>query len=281
MKRILVPTDFSAVTESALKVATEFSRKTHAMVELLNIIESPSHHGLNVAGEVAHFDGIEDVFVLKSIELADRKMKEIMDDVKYVGVRFLPVIKVGDAHKHFTKQIAEEPSDLIIMGTEGSKSFFSGIFNSSNAEKVVTCADSLVLSVKNVKGDFHLRNVLLATSFEEDLMEFMTKLKELQNAFDFRLHILYINSQMNYKRDTSDIVALSKEFIGKHSIENYEFHIAEAFTEYIGITDYATKVNADVIAISTHQHHGSHWLGGISEDLVNYADQPILTYKVK
>ncbi|HEX8547062.1 MAG TPA: universal stress protein [Cytophagaceae bacterium] len=281
MKKILVPTDFSKVTKAALAIATEISRKTHATVELLHIVESTNHHSLNVAGEVAHFEGIEDVYTLKCIELADRQMKAIIHDVNYVGVRFLPIIKVGNLHSHFTRQIADEPSDLIIMGTEGSSSFFKGIFNTSNAEKVVSHATSMVLSVKDIPGNFELRNVLFATSFEEDATEFIVKLKELQDVFDFRLHLLYINSKMNYTKDTSEVVALCKEFVRKHNIENYEFHIADAFTEYIGITDYATNVNADVIAISTHQHHGSHWLGGISEDLVNYAEQPILTFKVK
>lgn len=70
-------------------------------------------------------------------------------------------------------------------------------------------------------------------------------------------------------------------FVRLHKIKDFEFSIWEDLTEYVGINTYAKVIKADIIALSTHQHKGLHWLGGISEDLVNYSDMPILTYKVR
>jgi nucleotide-binding universal stress UspA family protein len=139
----------------------------------------------------------------------------------------------------------------------------------------------MVLSVKNGMKDFKIRNVIFATNFEDDSADFINKLKELQDIFDFKLHLLNVVSIINGKKSIAVIEKLAKEFVTKYQLQNYEFHIVEDMTEYSGITDYAKKINGDIIALSTHQHRGLHWLGGISEDLVNYADQPILTFKAK
>jgi nucleotide-binding universal stress UspA family protein len=280
MKKILIPTDFSQVTEKALIVATEISRKTHAEVELLHIIESPSHMEFNFTGEPVQHNGLTDVFVLKSINLAKKKMKAIMDNIQYVGVRFRPMIKVASPYTHFTRHIVKEPVDLIIMGTAGTQSFLKGFFSSSNAEKIVTNADCMVLSVKNGIENFRLRNLVFATDFEDDSSDFLIKINELQDIFDFKIHLLYVNALVSHTSDIDRIKNQAHVFVKKHNIKNYEFQIVEDITEYTGIVDFATTVNADIIALSTHQHKGLHWLGGISEDLVNYADQPVLTYKV-
>jgi nucleotide-binding universal stress UspA family protein len=281
MKKILIPTDFSKVTEGALKAATEIARKTHAEVELLHIVEAPFEMKFTAAGVPLMPDGMNDIFILKSIESAKGLMKKILDDAQYAGVKFLPRIKVGDPYTHFTKHIVKEPADLIIMGTEGTHSFLKGFFSSSNAEKIVTHANCMVLSVKKILHNFRIRNVVFATNFEDDSPAFLEKLKDLQNIFDFKIHLLYINALVSHISDTARIEKLKREFIRKHGICNYEFHLLEDMTEYTGITAYADKINADIIALSTHQHSGLHWLGGISEDLVNYAEQPILTYKTE
>lgn len=281
MKNILIPTDFSSLTESALKVATEIARKNQAEVELLHIIEAPYLAPFSVMGDFAAKDKMDDVFVLKSMEKANKKMQQILDDVRYVGVRFLPKIKVGDPFTHFTNHIVEEPADLIITGTEGAHSFLTGIFNTSNAEKLVMKSDCMVLSVKNIPENFKIRNVLFATNFEDDHPEFLKQINKLQDLFDFKLHLVYVKALLSPKSDLQKIKQMESDFVEKHGIKNYDFQIYNDLTEYSGVTDYAKEIKADIIAISTHQHRGMHLFGGLSEDLVNYAEQPVLTFKAK
>src|SRR5687768_12388742 len=98
MKKILLPTDFSKVTENALTVAVEIARKTHAEVELLHVIEGPANGEFTSSGESIPADPMEKVLTLKSIESAKNEIKKILDNVKYVGVRFIPKIMVGNPY---------------------------------------------------------------------------------------------------------------------------------------------------------------------------------------
>jgi nucleotide-binding universal stress UspA family protein len=279
MKKILIPTDFSKVTESALIVAREIARKNMAVVELLHIVDAPYQESLVTTGEMRHGDNMADVFVLKAIEAANKKMRKMTSDVKYAGVRFSHQVKVGNEAREFTKFINEENPALIIIGTEGDHSFFKGIFNNSHAEKVMTHAECMVFSVKNVDESFKIRNLVFATNFKDDSSEFIKELTQLQELFNFTLHIIYVDALLGVKDNLKEIERKKDVFIKENKMENYEFHIIKDFTEYSGIIDYADKVKADVIALSTHQHKGFHLLGGVSEDLVNCSVYPILTYK--
>jgi nucleotide-binding universal stress UspA family protein len=282
MKKILVPTDFSPLSEKALSVAAEISRKTKAEIELLHVIDSPNEGDFSASGDTLTGAGMNDLYILKSIELAKKNFYKILNDVKYVGIRFITKIKSGDVYHHLSDIIVKEKIDLIVMGTEGTTGLFKGIFNRSNTEEVVMHADCLVLSVKEGQKDFKIRNLVFTTDFKDYSPVFIKNLTDLQELFDFKLHLLYVDSVLNHT-DNMDEVLINKEiFLKRFKIQNYEFHIHKDFTEYTGIIAYAEKIKADIIALSTHQQKGFwHWVGGLSEDLVNYANVPVLTYKAE
>ncbi|MBX9850878.1 MAG: universal stress protein [Cytophagaceae bacterium] len=282
MKKILVPTDFSVLADKALDIAAEIAIKTGASIELIHVIEAPYEGEFSAIGEVLKHEGLTDIFVLKSIEMADKKMKKIINEKKYVGIRFFPKIKIGNVFNHFSKIITKEEIDLIVMGTEGTTGFLKGIFNTSNTEEVVTHADCMVLSIKQSDKKFKIKNVVLASNFEDDSTAFIENIKQLQDIFDFKFHIVCINPLLNKQPDDSKIQKKMEEFVKSNKIKNYEFHLIEDFTEYTGLNAYAEKINADIIALTTHQGKGiSHWLGGLSEDLVNLSNTPVLTYKAR
>ena len=279
MKRILVPSDFSKLAETALDVAAAISRKTGAEIELLHVIESPHQQDYPLVEEA---DSVKatDAYVEKSIEMARKKITAIIDLVKYVGIRFNPKIKTGNSPKHLSEILVKEKIDLIVMGTEGASGYFKGVFNKTKTEDTVMNANCMVLSVKEGIKDFKIKKLVFATDFQDDAPQFIEKLKTLQDLFDFKIYILYVNSLLGEKKQTEDLLNKKEIFIKKHNLKNCEFVALEDFTEYTGITSYADEIDADVIALTTHQKKGFwHWVGGLSEDLVNYAEKPVLTFK--
>lgn len=280
MKKILIPTDFSEVTQSALLAATEIARKTSAVVELLHIIKSPSHTGILTTGGMPEADSMDNLFVMKSAEAAEKKFVQIREDVRYVGVHFLTKVKVIREGDSLVKTIVNEPADLIIMGTEGDDGFLKGIFANSKTEKVAMKAGCMVLSVKKNLKEFRLKNVVLATNLEEEQKDFLIKLQQLQDIFDFTLNVVFVNSLLNPVKDAEKIESLKQQFLKNYSFYPVTVNIVNDLNEYSGITTFASNINADLIALSTHQHKGFHWLGGISEDLINFSEKPVLTYKI-
>lgn len=282
MEKILVPTDFTLLAEKALIAAVDISRKTKASIELLHVIDSPTESDFAATGDTIHGDKFNDLFMLKSIELARKKLHSIVNNVNYVGVRFSIKIKSGTIHHHLSEAIVKEKIDLIVMGTNGSSGIFKGIFNRSNTEAVVMNAHCMVLTIKEGQKDLKIRKVMFATDFKDNSPIFIENLKMLQSLFEFKFHIVYVNALINHKQNLSEVISNKDAFVKKFNLRDYEFHILEDFSEYSGILEYAQANNIDVICLSTHQRKGFwHWVGGVSEDLVNFANVPVLTYQAE
>jgi nucleotide-binding universal stress UspA family protein len=267
MKTILVPTDFSKEADNALEVAAIIARNTDAKIELLHIVESIHEDSFSVSGTFIQEDGLDKVFILKMVEKAMKTMQQKIKALPLEGIKVIPHVKVGSVYKNISNIIAENKVDLIVMGTQGAtgiKEMFAG----SNTEKVVRLAKCLVLSVKERADKFHLKNVVLATNFSDDAPVFLNRM-------------LYVNTPMSFQSDAELGLTMDK-FAKTHDLKNYSFNILNAYMEEEGIMVFADKVNADIVALSTHGKKGlsSLLLGSISQDMVNYSPKPILTYNV-
>ena len=73
-----------------------------------------------------------------------------------------------------------------------------------------------------------------------------------------------------------------KDFISGQSFENYTINIHNDYTIEQGILNVSKDIDADLIGISTHGRQGiAHFFNGsISEDLVNHANRPVITFKI-
>ena len=72
------------------------------------------------------------------------------------------------------------------------------------------------------------------------------------------------------------------EFLAEFKINNCSTHIYNDINVEKGILHFAKSINADLIGMSTHGRKGlSHFFNGsISEDLVNHAKRPVVTFKI-
>ena len=72
------------------------------------------------------------------------------------------------------------------------------------------------------------------------------------------------------------------DFISGQSFSNYTITVHNDVSVEQGILNFSKDINADLIGISTHGRQGiAHFLNGsISEDLVNHAKRPVITFKI-
>ena len=108
------------------------------------------------------------------------------------------------------------------------------------------------------------------------------KVKNLQDFFDARLHIVFINTPGMFKRDAETKVSL-QAYVKRFMLKNYTLNIYNDVSEEDGIASFAKDVKADMIALRTHGRRGIARLasGSIAEDIVNHINCPIWTYKIK
>ena len=143
-------------------------------------------------------------------------------------------------------------------------------------------AKSSVLTVHRKQSSFDYKNIVFATSLNEDESAIIDILKVMQETYNSTLHLVRVNTPNNFERDT-DTLAAMKSYAENNGIKNYTMNVFNDSTEEEGIVYFAEHINADLIALSTHGRTGlAHLLSGsIAEDVVSHAHRPVLTHVIE
>ncbi len=274
MKKILVPTDFSKQAENALRVAAQLAKKHDSEIYLLHMLELPLQQidPINGAGELP-----EAVFFMK---LAHKHFEEVMSKDFLSGVTVHETIKFHETFTGISDTCKENDIDLIVMGSHGA-SGFKEMFIGSNTEKVVRTSDIPVLVIKNEHSDFQIKDFVFASDFKNDNKETYKQATDLADAFDAKVHLLMVNTANNFTT-TAKAQSRIMDFIKDYNFENYTINIYNDESVEKGILNFSHILGADLIGISTHGRQGiAHFFNGsISEDLVNHAKRPVITFKI-
>ena len=137
MKKILVPTDFSKTSVSALEVATEIAKKSGAEITLLHVVEEATSDSYNITGEwQTEEDWSDRLFTLKLLEKAKAQLAKLVLDPKFSAVKVNGELRLGNAFHGMRTIITEHKVDLVVMGTRG-QSKLEELIIGSNTERVV------------------------------------------------------------------------------------------------------------------------------------------------
>ena len=273
MKKILVPTDFSIEAENAIKVAAELSRKHNCELILLHVLDLP----LSGIADGIPTDLPEAVYFMK---LAHNQFEDIMSKDYLSDIVVTEMVDFHDISTGILETCKKHDIDLIIMGSHGSNGL-KEMFIGSNAEKIVRTSEKPVLVIKNEHKNFNIEEFVFASDFENDNKETYKQAIKLAKAFDAKIHLLMVNTVSNFKTTARAKVKI-QEFIEGTNYSNYTTNIYNDETVEKGILNFSHIINADLIGISTHGRQGiAHFLNGsLSEDLVNHAKRPVITFKI-
>ncbi|SNS85485.1 Nucleotide-binding universal stress protein, UspA family [Ekhidna lutea] len=280
MKKILVPYDFSKVSEHALDFACQIADKADSDIMLLNVIEHPTADSFKTLG-MQNIDPMEQLYIKKMYETTQNKLADVVFKAKYADDRIATKIQLGNPFKTIIDQITEEKVSLLVVGTEGSEGL-NEFFVGSNAEKIVRKATCPVITVQDKCEIEPIEKIVFASDFQHTDDEFIGQLLDLQRKFEAQLNIVKINTPASFTSTRHDTKQM-EDFVKKYSIENYTIDIYNYKNEEDGIILYAEDIKADMIALGTHQRKGvGHFLAGsIAEDVVNHSQFPVWTAHLK
>lgn len=274
MKKILVPTDFSNHAEYALKVAAQIARENDGEIILLHMLELPGQ-GSDAVGSGSDIPEIM-FFKNKAIE----KLESLMDVSYLEGIQVSEAIQFEKAFEGIVNVSHKNNVDLIVMGSHGA-SGFQEMFIGSNTEKVVRSSDVPVLVIKEEDANFSVKKFVFASDFTEEIKSSFSKVVDFANNFKAHLNLVMINTPNNFK-STEVAKKIMADFIGSFNVSDYTTHIYNDTNVEKGVLNFAKSIDADLIGMSTHGRKGiSHFFNGsISEDLVNHAQLPVVTFKI-
>ena len=214
------------------------------------------------------------------MKLAQKRFKEVMTKEYLEGITVHETVEFHQSFTHVIDTCRKNEIDLIVMGSHGV-SGLKEMFIGSNTEKVVRSSDIPVLVIKKPHTEFEVNDFVFASDFKKDNKETYKLAARYAEAFEAKMHLVMVNTANNFTTTKKALKRIS-EFTNQHIYDNYSVHIYNDETVEQGILNFSQSINADLIGISTHGRQGlAHFLNGsISEDLVNHAKRPVITFKI-
>ncbi|MFV9552360.1 universal stress protein [Algibacter sp. PT7-4] len=274
MKKILVPTDFSDQAEHALKVAANLAKVHNAEIYLLHLIEIPLHE---VDAMSSHSELPEAMFFMK---LAHKKFKSILSKSYLHDVKVYETVDFNEIFKGIFHNCKKHNIDLVIMGSNGVSGLKEMLIG-SNTEKVVRTSETPVLVVKKEHETFNVKNFVFASDFKEESKYAYNKAIKFAKILGSKIHLLIVNTPNKFITSNRANERM-QSFANSADFNNYTMNIYNDTTIEKGIMNFSQSIHADLIGMSTHGRQGiSHFFNGsISEDLVNHAKRPVITFKI-
>jgi nucleotide-binding universal stress UspA family protein len=274
MKRILVPTDFSVHAEYALRVAAQIARKNDSEIILLHMLELPHQAG----DAMGSGHQIPEIMFYKDKAISN--LEDLMDVDYLEGLNVSEIIQFEKAFDGILTVSKKNNVDLIVMGSHGTTGFQEMLIG-SNTEKVVRFSEVPVLVIKNDVKDFKASNFVFASDFSDEIKKPFEQLVGFAKSFDANLSLVMINTPNSFK-PTHVAEKIMNDFIREFNYPKYSLHIYNDVNVEKGILNFSNAVNADLIGMCTHGRTGfAHFFNGsISEDLVNHAVRPVITFKI-
>lgn len=276
MKRILVPTDFSDQAENALKVAAQLAKKFDAEIFLLHMLELPLQLIDPVQGSGSH-NLPESIFFMK---LAHQRFAKLLARPFLKEVKVHETVLFHQAFEGIIEVSEDKKCDIIVMGSHGA-SGFKEMFIGSNTEKVVRLSKIPVLVIKKEISQFNIENFVFATDADLSNKHTLKAANEFAEKLQAKLHLLFINTPNNFIT-TQEAYERLEDFSSGTGVTNFKSHVYNDISVEKGILNFARDLDAGLIGISTHGRKGlAHFFNGsISEDLVNHAQRPVVTFRI-
>jgi nucleotide-binding universal stress UspA family protein len=146
---ILVATDFSDASESALKYAKSLAKAFGATIHVLHVLEDLAAHAWTTEVYVAALPGVHEEMEKQARERLDATLTAEEREAFKAQL----TLRTGSAFVEIVRHAREIKADLLVMGTHG-RGAIAHMLLGSVAERVVRKAPCPVLTVRQPEHEF-------------------------------------------------------------------------------------------------------------------------------
>lgn len=253
--KILVPTDFTSVAETALNHAVKIAKIMDGEIILLHVIDKDT----------------------KAAE-ANEKLEPYVDDV--INKHNVPTVgKVvsGNIFEDINKVAEYEGARLIIMGTHGRKGIQYLV--GSYAMKVITSSVIPFIVVQDKQAPESYKNIVFPIDFKSETKLKIALTASMASNFGAKIHIFGEYDEDPFlKKSIDNNIKYAKKFFNENKID-YTVELSQKKGDFVRqILHYAVKIEADMLAILNLNYRSiSHFLKNSEEELItNEAQIPVL-----
>lgn len=268
MKNILVPVDFSDCAQNAARAALSIAVRLKADIHFLHIMPSPAE---NLRAPHAA------TITVRSIQEghAQNELNILVAKASQMGLTATPLLVFDKGNERIENYIVPFKIDLIVMGSHGASGIRELVIG-SHTQRVVRDSTVPVLVIKNTIPDpFKIEGIVFASTFNEDNKSAFDVVAEFARLWKATVHILFINF-IDKLVDQDTINSIVQTLTKNYPDISFTSNTAEANDEEWGIHQFVKMIDADMVAITTHDKTGFIVRHSVAEDLVNHEKVPVL-----
>ena len=251
MKKILVPTDFSACADKALQFAYTIAEKGGGEIILL--------HACNLDNEKAENRYNTSVYNKPITKTAATKLEVLKNHIRQSGKVAVSVhLFDGDIVESILDAEAKHAIDLIVMGTQGASGLKKIIMGSKTAA-VISKAQAPVIAIPADYSGQTINNILLAVNQSNKDLDYLEPLFQLAQLFNATIRMVIFSDTeeaVTYIDDRRTITGIQYRLQEKYSQQNLQTdHLTgKDFGE--ALQDYIDENNIDLLVMITHKKTG-------------------------
>lgn len=225
IRKILVATDFTKVSDNAIGHAVKLGGASDAEIFALHVVKSDD-------------------------EIAAAKTKVEQQVSKYTSANIRPLIRIGSIINEIGDAAAEVQAQVIVMGTHGPKGFMQAV-TGGDAMKVVTHSTKpfIVVQEKEI-GENGYDSIVVPLDMSDDSKQKLDEVADIAKYFNSKIHIFAKNEKdPSLKMKLKNNILFAKKYYSNKEI-SLDVTISEskkAFDEEM--MEFAKIVDADLIAI--------------------------------
>jgi len=248
-KPILIPTDFTVVTQYAIESAAPFAKKSNAGIVLLHIVKKSSD--------------IPEAIVKVESE-AEKLSKEY-------GVPMQGIVREGTIFTTVGETVTELDAGLVFMGTHGIRGMQK--FTGSWALKVIISSKAPIYVTQTLPKKTTVDRIVFPVDFRRENREKIGWAYYVAKLFNSKVYIFRSEPAKDKKLEQNVRINLSftEKFLRSKNVD-FEVAVAKGDESFAKESlKYAEDVNADLLLITTTKGISlmDYILGPVEEDLIN------------
>jgi nucleotide-binding universal stress UspA family protein len=276
IKSILIPTDFSDLSESALKVGIAIAKRQTAEITLLHVID-----------RLAYLPPTEvflpDVQITTDFKLTmEEKLKALAEKIqKETGIKISVKVLIGTPSDSICQFAFSENISLIVMGTHGTsglREFFIG----SEAFRVVKNAICPVLTIPGNWKKTEFKNILFPVRLLLGSFDKYFFARPIIEKNDSNLVILGLADKKKPDQ-VEEVAQLLDEIKYQLDIDYTKFSTVILSSDNFPaeVVKMADKFDSDLIIVTTNLDHDikTYFVGPFVQQIVNHSMRPVLSIK--
>lgn len=276
INKVLVPIDFSPLSESALLTAVEICKRHSASVTLLHIVE-------NTLAMLAPKAGIAASSVLPELgrSAEERLRAKCMDIIASHKVHANFLVATGSAASAINHWAVEKKIDLIVLGTEGItgvREYFMG----TNAYKVVKNSTCPVLTIPSTKPCIAFKNILFPVRPVPSALEKYHVIKPIidRNGSSVRISGIVETRDKPGMLEMNDLVTQIKQRMLLDDITSkIDVHVCDNAARCVLDIASADKPDLIVITATVGTTLQEFFLNPYTQDILNHSRYPVLSIR--